>query len=82
MDIFLQERHHINGVPYGPGHVRVREDLAAVLTDNESRVSQHIQGLLQPRAGLVRPGGQVLVHPDYFNQAWGQDAPRIIVPGA
>lgn len=52
----LTERHTINGVPYGPGEVRVREHLARALMDTEQRIRDNLQNFLNPKSAQIMLG--------------------------
>lgn len=84
--VTLKFRHDINGIPYGPGTVTVSRALAAVLTDNESRVVEQEAVFRGTRAAIIGPltpsGHRAhFVRPEVFEGAYGDAVPALTVSG-
>jgi hypothetical protein len=59
VEITLTMPHSINGESYGPGVVRVSQDLAAVFAENEQRVRQNDADMMSSgRAAFIGPRGK------------------------
>lgn len=54
--VVLRTSHNINGQPYGPGVVMVREDIAAMLREQECRVAEGEERFYGRHAYLVGRG--------------------------
>lgn len=77
----LTMQHNISGTIYGPGEVRVDENVAATLRGNEENVRRYKAYMSGAGAGIIiaNPGGVALspVDPAYFDAANFQADPRL-----
>lgn len=70
VELTLTIRHTINGQAFGPGHVRVREDIARVLAEQERNVSEAETQLYKPTSKIIGAGNRIIpVRPDHFDLA-------------
>ncbi len=77
VELVLRTSHSINGQPYGPGRVTVREDIAAMLREQEQRVAEGEERFYGRRAFLVGRGLKAREVPyDTFEDS-AQNAPEI-----
>ena len=75
LTITLTMQHRINGVPYGPGDVTVREDLAATFAEQERNATDAENFLHQHQSAIIGAGNRLLRVPnDLFNDTMGQIA--------
>jgi len=86
VNVELTTQHNINGHFYGPGVVRVDENVAATLREQENNCRQYDRYMLGGGAGIIIPGrngGTILqpVAPDFFDGVLGAANPRIRVSG-
>lgn len=51
--ITLRYQHKINEVPYGPGRVTVKKDVASVLLEQERNLTQVMHDELNPKAVVI-----------------------------
>ncbi len=70
VEVELRAQHSINGRPYGPGRIKVRKDVAAVLLEQERRAQEHEDIFYGKRAYIVGPGLRPIQVPyDSFDAA-------------
>lgn len=70
--ITLTRAHSINGKSYGPGEVRVRQDLSRVLLEGERNAKWEEAQFMdrQPPGRIILPGGRIkYVDPRNFDEA-------------
>lgn len=53
--IVLKNRHHINGVAFGPGSIRVPADVARVLSEQDQRSEQAEQAFQTAKGVIIGP---------------------------
>ena len=56
VDVLLQLKHSVNGKSYGPGHVKIREDLADMFMYTEEKALEQERSLMQHRAFIIQAG--------------------------
>lgn len=81
MTVTLRTQHSINGVPYGPGRLRVPEELGRTLMEGETRVRQSEAELFgQQRSFMLnmRTMQAIPVASQIFDHVWQDPTP---VPG-
>lgn len=70
--VSLRLQHRINGRPYGPGDVVVREDLAIDLRSQEQQFKNAEQFLYQQGSAIIGAGNRLIRLPaERFNDALG-----------
>jgi len=82
MTLNLTRRCVINGLQFGPGTVRVREDIGRCLGEMESRSKEEFASwfLPQPRSAIVYPGGlRHNVPASTFDQALNNALPIVTI---
>ena len=86
MEVVLTVLHRINGIPYGPGPVRIKANLARQLLESEQRVQDNERRFLEPRAAIIQLNYYGVpiakrVDPRFFNDEWLRGNASVIQPG-